>query len=337
MRKALWMVIAGLALLGAGRAEQKKVLVYGLSPEGIAELRQAAPEARIVPVDRDTVMKEIADADAIIGTISAELVRAGKRLKWAQVPSAGVERYLHLAPPDLRDSDIVLTNCKIIQGPEIADHAFALLLATTRRLPRYLANQREQTWRRETSGLVELNGKTAVVIGVGGIGAQIAVRAKAFGMRVIGVEPKDLPYMPFLDRVVKPDRLDEVLPEADVVFMAAPHTPQTHKMMGTRQFELMKRDSYFVAVSRGKTYDMDALVRALDSQHLAGAGVDVTDPEPLPAGHPLWKFSNVVITPHVAGRSDRVGRRRLDLYKENLQRFPRGEPLVNVVDKQKGY
>ncbi len=337
MRKALWMVIAGLALLGAGRAEQKKVLVYGLSPEWIAELHQAAPEARIVPVDRDTVMKEIADADAIIGTISAELVRAGKRLKWAQVPSAGVERYLHLAPPDLRDSDIVLTNCKIIQGPEIADHAFALLLATTRRLPRYLANQREETWRRETSGLVELNGKTAVVIGVGGIGTQIAVRAKAFGMRVIGVEPKDLPYMPFLDRVVKPDRLDEVLPEADVVFMAAPHTPQTHKMMGARQFELMKRDSYFVAVSRGKTYDMDALVRGLDSQHLAGAGVDVTDPEPLPAGHPLWKFSNVVITPHVAGRSDRVGRRRLDLYKENLRRFLRGEPLVNVVDKQKGY
>ncbi len=337
MRKALSIVLAGLAAVAAGYAEQKKVLVYGLSPEWIAELRQAAPEAKIVPVDRDSIMREVSDADAIIGTVSAELVRAGKRLKWVQVPSAGVERYLHLAPPDLRDSDIVLTNCKIIQGPEIADHAFALLLATTRRIPRYLSLQRQQTWRRETSGLVELNGKTAVVIGVGGIGSQIAVRAKAFGMRVVGVDPKDLPYAPYLDRVVKPDRLDEVLPEADVVFMAAPHTPETHKMMGPRQFELMKRDSYFIAVSRGKTYDMNALVRALDSQHLAGAGVDVTDPEPLPSGHPLWKFSNVVITPHVAGRSDRIGRRRLDLFKENLRRFVRGEPLLNVVDKQKGY
>lgn len=322
---------------GVLSAQQKKILFYGGSQEATTELQSAAPSAKIVRVEQDDVMKEIVDADAIIGTISPELVRAGKNLKWVQIGSAGVERYLHLSEPDLRDSDIVVTNAKIIQGPEIADHAFALLLALTRGLYHYMPAKEREEWERSRGGLIELRDKTAVVVGVGGIGTQIAVRAKAFGMEVIGVDPKDIPLMPALDRVVKPDRLDEVLPAADVVFMAAPHTPESNKMIGPEQFELMKRGSYFVAVSRGKTYDMDALVKALDSRKLAGAGVDVTDPEPLPKGHPLWKFPNVVITAHVAGGSDGIGQRRMDLFKENVRRFVNGQPLLNVVDKQRGY
>jgi phosphoglycerate dehydrogenase-like enzyme len=182
-----------------------------------------------------------------------------------------------------------------------------------------------------------LQGRTAVVIGVGGIGTQIAVRAHAFGMTVIGVDPKDVPYMPFLNRCVPPDRLDTVLPEADVVFVAAPHTRQTEGMIGAKQFGLMKKNAYFIAVSRGKLYDAAALVSALETKHLAGAGLDVTDPEPLPKGHSLWKFENVIITPHIAGRSDREHERYIALYKENLRRFAAGEPLLNVVDKGKGY
>lgn len=329
--------LAALLLAAPLSGQQKKILVTGVSAEGLQELRAVAPRARIVAVERDSLMREIADADAIIGTISPELVRAGKKLQWVQIGSAGVERYLHLSEPDLRDSDITLTNAKIIQGPEIADHAFALLLTITRGITRTMPAQMKGQWQRDRSGLVELNGKTAVVVGVGGIGTQIAVRAKAFGMRVIGVEPKDLPYAPYLDHVVKPDRIDEVITEADVLFMAAPHTPESDKMIGPRQFESMKQGAYFVAVSRGRTYDMDALVKALDSKRLAGAGVDVTDPEPLPDGHPLWEFPNVVITPHIAGGSDQIGRRRMELYKENVRRFVNGEPLLNVVDKQRGY
>ena len=176
-----------------------------------------------------------------------------------------------------------------------------------------------------------------MIIGVGGIGTQIAFRAWAHGMSVIGVDPEDIPYMPIITKMVKPDRLDQVLPEADVVFISAPHTPHEPQDDGSRQFELMKRDSYFIAVSRGGIYDMNGLVKALESKHLAGAGVDVTDPEPLPKGHPLWKFENVIITPHIAGRSDKDRARMVGTIQENIRRFVEGKPLINVVDKQKGY
>jgi len=237
----------------------------------------------------------------------------------------------------LRDTDVTLTNCKIVQGPNIADHAMAMLLALTRDMVSIIPNRTTEEWTRGRHRLVELPGKTAVVIGVGGIGSQIAVRAHGFGMNVIGVDPKDMPYSPYLGKLVPPDRLDDVLPQADVVFIAAPHTPQSDGMMGPRQFDLMKKGSYFIAVSRGRLYDTDALVRALDSKRIAGAGLDVTNPEPLPKGHPLWKFENVIISPHVAGGSDRVQERRTALFKENIRRFLAGEPLLNVVDKQKGY
>src|SRR3954452_505228 len=144
-------------------------------------------------------------------------------------------------------------------------------------------------------------------------------------MDVIGVDPDDIPFMPILKKVVKPDQINEVLPQADVVFMSAPHTPMSNKMLGPQQFELMKKDAYFIAVSRGGTYDLNSLVKNLDNRHLSGAGVDVVDPEPLPKGHPLWKFDNVIITPHIAGRSDKDRARMVGTIKANVKRFAEGE------------
>jgi D-2-hydroxyacid dehydrogenase (NADP+) len=264
-------------------------------------------------------------------------VRAGKKLKWVAIMSAGVETVLFMSGGnDLRDrDDIVLTNNRVVQGPEIADHALAMLLYLTRHL-----YDPEWTSAKKPSGLfpgIELRGKTALIIGVGGIGTQIAFRCWAFGMDVIGVDPKDLPFMPIIKRIVKPDQLNEVVPLADVVFISVPHTAESHKMMGPAQFELMKKNSYFVAVSRGGIYDLPALVKGLDSRKLAGAGVDVTDPEPLPADHALRKFQNVVVTPHIAGRSDQDRGRMVGTIRENIIRFCDGKPLVNVVDKMKGY
>ena len=352
MNKAVLVFLVSIAGAAVCAGQNKKVLAMGLSQAEVKELQAAVPQANIVKVGPDyrvrdpqeikavqaQLMKEVTDADAILGTITPDMVRAGKKLRWFQSYSAGVETYLHLSTPELRDSPIVVTNAKILQGPNIADHAFAMLLTLTRDIHKLVANRTKQEWNRSPhERVIELNGKTALIVGVGGIGTQIAIRANAFGMRVIGVEPKDIPIMPYLSKVVKPDRINTVLPEADVVFVAAPHTPQSHKMIGPQQFELMKRNSYFIAVSRGGLYDIDALVKALDSRRLAGAGVDVTDPEPLPKGHALWNFENAIITPHIAGTSDNVQSRRIDMVKENLRRFVAGEPLLNVVDKAKGY
>ncbi|HCC55877.1 MAG TPA: hydroxyacid dehydrogenase [Solibacterales bacterium] len=331
------IVVLGLACTGI-LAAQLKVLVLGGG--GFAqELQSVTTKARIVPVTDADVMSEIGDADAFIGDITSAQVRAGKKLRWVAVMSAGVENVLfpkdHTS--DLRESRIILTNNKIVQGPEIADHALAMLLMLSRNLNVLYRNDQQQIWDPRAFHGIELNGKTAVVIGVGGIGMQIALRASAFGMSVIGVDPEDKPFVPFLKSVVKPDQLDDVLPDADVVFISAPDTPRSHKMMGAREFDLMKKNAYFIAVSRGAIYDMNGLVKALDSRKLAGAGVDVTDPEPLPKQHPLWRFDNVVITPHIAGRSDRDAARMAGTIKENLRRFVENKPLLNVVDKQKGY
>ncbi len=319
-------------------AQQKKILVLDDS-DFARELQQTAAQAKIVPVSAASVMEQLPEADAFIGNITSAQVRAGKNLKWVGVMSAGVERVLFPADgsADLRQSNIVLTNNKIVQGPEIADHALAMLLMMSRNLNILYRNDAKQVWNPQSFHGIELNGKTAVVVGVGGIGTQISIRANAFGMKVTGVDPEDKPFLPFLQRMVKPDELDNVIPQADVVFISAPDTPKSHKMMGAREFALMKQNSYVIAVSRGGIYDMNGLVKALDEKRLAGAGVDVTYPEPLPKDHPLWRFDNVVITPHIAGRSDRDEERMTNTIKENVSRFVAGKPLINVVDKQKGY
>ena len=323
-------------------AQTLKVVV--LNPAVAKELTDNGgipSQVKVVPATAETLGKEIADADALVTggeRLAVDELKNAKKLRWVQSYSAGVERILHLSGSTyLRDSDIILTNNQVVQGPEIADHALAMLLAFTRQIPKYIANREQALWQGGNQGLTELKDKTAVVIGVGGIGSNVAIRAWAFGMNVIGVDPEDFPMNPIVKRYVKPDQLDSVLPEADVVFVSAPDTEMSHKMMGPSQFNLMKQNSYFICVSRGGLYDLNALVKALDSKKLAGAGVDVTDPEPLPKEHALWKFPNVIITPHVAGRSDQDRARMLSTIRENINRFAAGKPLINIVDKKKGY
>jgi D-2-hydroxyacid dehydrogenase (NADP+) len=328
VRFALALVLVSFSALA-----QKKVVVFGVSPAQLEELRQAAPTLSVVSATQQDAAAKLADADGAVGTVPLQAIKAAPNLKWVQTQSAGVEHYA----PELRGRSVTLTNCKIIQGPNIADHAMALLLMMTRELAQSKAAMAREEWDRSNLNPVELNGKTAVIIGVGGIGMQIAQRAFAFGMTVIGVDPKEISYTYFLKQVVQPDQLDTVLPQADVLFVSAPLTEKSRHMVSSRQFGLLKKGAYFVAVSRGELYDTGALVKALDEKRLSGAGLDVTDPEPLPKGHPLWKFNNVIITPHDAGQGDVVGVRRMDLYKENLRRFAKGEPLLNVVDKDKGY
>lgn len=326
-----WMSAADIKIVIASPARQ----AWTRTADALRAYREAAPNAAIVTPDSpEQLAREIADADAVIGGITPELFSKAKKLRWVQTISAGVEDH-HWK--EFVESKVVLTNCKIVQGPTIADHAMSMLLAHTRGMKRFFSDQTKEDWGRDGEGLTELQDMTAVVIGVGGIGSQIAQRAHAFGMKVIGVDPKDIAPSTAISRVVRPDQLDQVLPSADVVFVSAPLTTESRHMMGARQFELMKRGSYFIAVSRGGLYDTPALVKALDSKKLAGVGLDVTDPEPLPKGHALWKFPNAIITPHIASQSPGSRARRIGIVVENVRRFSRGEPLLNVVDKEKGY
>lgn len=351
MRKLIFAFLVAVPLL---LAQTKKIVVVGLDASDIQELQKANPNVRIVPglppgqagvtpvtpdaptadAQRKELLREVADADAFIGGPTREVIQAGKKLKWVQVLSAGVEAYRY---PELLNSDILLTNGKKIASPGIADHAFAMLLGLTRKMTRFIAVRPKEEWAREDYGLLELKDKTAVVIGVGGIGSNVARRAWAFDMKVIGVDIQQMNPTPFVERFVYPDRLNEVLPRADVVFMCVPDTPKSQGMMGPEQFKLMKKGSFFIAVSRGKTYSLSGLVEALDSKRLAGAGVDVTEPEPLPKGHALWKFENVIITPHIATQSDGEIPRRMAMIKENVARFAKGEQLINLVNKQEGF
>ncbi len=325
-------------------AADKKIVIRALSSgfayddNAVQAYEKAAGEDADIVVARSAEEFEnaVADAAGIVGGISKDLFAKAKKLKWVQSTSAGVEAYSFW--PEFMASDVQLTNCKVVQGPTIGDHAFALLLSLTRGMYEYIPGRGE--WRSRGNapkGMTELPGMTAVIVGMGGIGMQIAQRAHGFGMNVIGVDPKNIPVNNYAPTIVPPDRLDEVLPKGDVVFIAAPLTPESEHMIGTKQFDLMKQGAYFVAVSRGRLYDKGALVKAIDSQKLTGAGLDVTDPEPLSANDPLWQFDNIVITPHVASHAKGSDDRRLELIVGNVGRFARGEPLTHLVDKSVGY
>jgi phosphoglycerate dehydrogenase-like enzyme len=315
-------------------------LARSLSDEDRESLHRAAPNVEVlVGLSREEALKVAPQVHGMDGSYcSAEMLRAAEQLCWVQSPSAGVERYVAL--PELRDDEgIVLTNMRGVHGPTIADHAFAMLLLLTRDLRHYVDPAQRGTWNRGGSGAepVALRGRTLLVVGLGGIGSEVARRGKGFGMRVLATRRRGTPPPSYVDRQGKPDELMDFLPMADVVVLCVPLTDETQGMIGERELAAMPPGGYLVNVARGKVVDTDALVKALESGHLAGAGLDVTDPEPLPPDHILWEMPNVVITPHVSGRSSLTGEQWRTLYLENLRRFGAGEPLLNVVDKKAGY
>lgn len=318
-----------------------KIVVGRLSAEQVQRLQKAVPKAQVIAAGTvDEALAQIEDADALIGFGDEKLIKRGKRLRWVQVLSAGVDRYRYQA---LTDSEITLTNAKIIQGPNVADQAMALLLVLTRQVHRAVQLGPKKGWRATRNALraepvIELEGKLALVLGYGGIGSAIAARAHGFGMRVEATDPRpDKPHPEWVEKIHLPSKLHDVLPRADVVFVAVPLTDETTNLVDGSALAAMKPSSYLINIARGKVVDTDALVAALQQGKLAGAGLDVTEPEPLPDGHPLWSLKNVVMTPHMGGTSDQVTARRMTLVEENLRAFVGGQPLRNVVDKQRGY
>jgi phosphoglycerate dehydrogenase-like enzyme/glyoxylase-like metal-dependent hydrolase (beta-lactamase superfamily II) len=332
-----------------GWTKPKRIVVPNLMPARLAELKAVAPDIFFVPVKTAAeAASEAGDADAVLGFCTPEIVKAGKKLRWIQVGHAGVEKDLF---PELIKSDIVLTNTQRLYGPNVADQAFALLLSLTRGLnkamhpepikfgnPPPIDQNKRWNYLKKDVEAKELHGKTMLIVGLGGIGTQIARRADAFGMRVIAVDPNDKIVKPaFVFSLQRPDKLMELLPATDVVVLACPLTEQTRGMFGQAQFAAMKSSAYFINIARGGIVKTADLVDALERKSIAGAGLDVTDPEPLPNDHPLWKMSNVVISPHIGGQSAGAQDRQWRLFRENVRRFVAGERLLCVVDKEKGY
>jgi len=329
-----------LAAAFAFAAEPTRVLVPKGLENRLADLEESVPNLDLVFFSNGEERDRLAPTcEAFVGwSLDESTLKAGKGIRWVQVASAGVRRYVTMT--EMRNRDITLTNFKIYQGPEIADHAMGMLLFLSRNLGAYHGATIEGEWDRspeESLPLVELRGKTMLVIGLGGIGTQVAQRAWAHGMRVVATDAKDIPLMRFVDYVGKPDELHELLPQADVIVSAVPWTDKTESLLDEEAFALMKDGVYLINISRGIVVDTEALIEALDSGKVRGAGLDVTDPEPLPAGHSLWSRPNVIITPHVAGRSDRRTERLIALYRDNIERFAKGLPLKNVVGIERGY
>jgi phosphoglycerate dehydrogenase-like enzyme len=330
-----------------GWTRPTKVVVQDFWPGRTHEHSRVAPDIElVVAVSESALVAAAEDADGIMGSLTAAAFERASKLRWAQLPSAGVERYL--AIPGLRESGLVVTNAQRIYAEGGAEHVLALVLALSRRLHVALALQRERSWNDEPltgpapyigagSELVELRGKTMLVAGLGGIGTEVARIAHGIGMRVIATRNSGRTGPPFVDYVGLADELPKLAGDADVIVNTLPHTPSTDQVFNEAFFAASKRGAFFVNVGRGKTVDTDALVRALRDGRLAGAGLDVTDPEPLPVAHPLWGLPNVIITPHVGGDSDGHMERMWLLFEENLRRFASGDRLLSVVDKQRGY
>lgn len=302
------------------------------------QVRAAVPGMSVWFVnDGALTAEDVAAAEAIAAwRFDASLLAAAEQLRWLQTGGAGVDT---LPLEELARRGVTLTNNSGVHAPNIAEHVLAMMLAFARQLPRLVRVQDRHLWRdTETHGEVfELNGQTLLLLGLGDIGLAVAARAVAFNLRVIGVRRRDLPVTDLPIELAPMDQLADFLAVADHVVSSLPLTKTTRGLLGAEQLAAMKPGAYVYNVGRGPVIDTDALIESLASDHLGGAGLDVVDPEPLPADSPLWDMSNVLITSHTSGASPNYWERGAAILIENARRFGAGEPLLNVVDLDAGY
>jgi phosphoglycerate dehydrogenase-like enzyme len=304
-------------------------------------LRREFPRLEVVHLPNyERVMEEIADADiAISWSLRGEQIKAAQKLRWIHSTAAAVHQ---LMTPELCATDILVTNARDVHGPVVAEHAIALAFALAKRLPQAVKHQQQKHWAQHDLWNAqprprEISGATMTIVGMGGIGRPLAKLAKALGMRVVGVREHPEHGSEVADAVYGFHELERALREGDFVVLAVPVTPKTHYLMNAERLAQLKPDAYLINVGRGVLIDEDALVHALKARRFAGAALDVTTEEPLPVESALWHMENVLITPHIAGLTERMWERHYAHYTENLRRYLAGEPLLWMVDKQRGY
>jgi phosphoglycerate dehydrogenase-like enzyme len=300
----------------AARVAAEDVGVRVLQPETIEEAK-----------------RDIAEADAAFGALPLEVLKEARNLRWLQAPQ--------IAPPagfyykELIEHPVVVTNQREIFNDHIGAHIMAFVLAFARGFHYLFPQQVRHEYRQppKDTGMIHLPESTALILGVGGIGAEAARLCHAFGITVIGVDGRRKEAPEGVSEMHLPEKLDDLLPRADFVIMTIPHTPQTEGLMDRDRLRRMKRSGFLINIGRGMTVKLDDLNVALRAGEIAGAALDVFEIEPLPADHPLWDAPNVLITPHTAGFGPYLDDRRLDILLDNCRRFAKGEALRNVVDK----
>jgi len=311
------------------------ILVASSVADQIPSLSRDFPQVKFVELSHASA-RELAAADASLGVCSSELLGKATHLMWIQWLAAGVEGCVK--EPLLHQRHIILTNMQRTMAPSMAEHVIALMLMLSRHLDHYMREQQRAHWEPEPAvELADLEGRTALVVGLGGIGTEVARRAHALGMRVIATRASGREGPDYVSYVGLPDELPKLAGEADFVINCAPLTPQTTGIFNQEFFATMKPTAYFVNVGRGKSVVTADLVAALRTRKLAGAGLDVVDPEPLPADSELWSAPNVIITPHVSAQTSVSAGQRSALLEENLRRYVAGEALLAVVDVDRGY
>ncbi len=298
-------------------------------------LAAALPELNVV-VAEDTTEAEraIEGADGAFGSISPALLSKARRLRWLQAPAAAPPAGYYF--PELIAHPVTVTNMRGIYNDHIGAHVMAYVLAFARGLAHYIPLQLRREWKPlpPDTGVIHLPGSTMLIVGAGGIGAEVARLAKAFAMTVIATDARRTSPPLGVDELYGPDQLDRLLPRADFVVLTVPHTPKTEGLIDRSKFQRMKPTAFFINIGRGRTTRLTDLVASLQAGEIAGAGLDVFEQEPLPPEHPLWIVPNVLITPHVAGYGPYLDERRFGIVLDNCRAMINGTPLRNVVDKQ---
>jgi phosphoglycerate dehydrogenase-like enzyme len=337
------VVVPPVQVVEAQRSQEPLVIVttYQFEPHEVAKIKSAAKTAVEIVMcsSREEFNRRVADAEVVYGDVRGDALQFAKKLKWVQSGGAGVENMDEV----MRNSPVVLTNYARTFAPGISETAMGLLLCLTRGIvkyymPQFYKRQMNPVGTVKSDHHTELVGRTMGIVGMGGIGEAIARRAHfGFDMKIIATDAKPIAKPSFVEELHDPTFFPQMVPRVDVLVAAAPHTPQTERMFNETVFRAMKKTAYFLAMSRGKLFDDMALVRALKEGWIAGAGLDVFPQEPPPSSHPIFDCSNVVMSAHTSGWSPDRQVRLIDLFADNVRRYTEGLPLINVVDKKRGY
>lgn len=316
-----------------------RILVYfQFTDDQIASLKELAAangqHEVIQAKDEAEAIARAPEAEVILGHFPAAVCAAAPKLRWIQSFSAGMDRMLFA---EIVERDVVITNMAGVYAPQGGEHAWAFLLALARGVVVGMEAKQRREWRGGPA--IELTGGTLGVIGLGGFGLETVRRAQGYDMTVIALDPVRTEPREGVCEVLPPthDNLISLLERSDAVVVTCPLTPETRHMIGESELAAMKESAYIVCVSRGGIIVESALCRALEEGWIAGAGLDVCEVEPLPPESPLWSAPNLALTPHCAGASQHRPRKAFEFFAANLERYLKGEELINIIDKNKGY